>query len=112
LGAVLALRGEDRVEEAREAVVQIVLAEAQQTAAAVGAGAYHAALAQHSEVVREGRFGEAELEGAAGALVAVRELADDLESRRITQRVQYGRELQLLTGWVMWLSHAELLGLL
>ena len=57
-------------------------------------------------MVGEGRLREAEVEGAAGALVAVRELADDLEPGRVAQRVEYGRELQLLTGWVMWLSHS------
>jgi len=57
-------------------------------------------------VVGEGCLREAEVEGAAGALVALREFADDLEARRIAQRVEYGWELQLLAGWVMWLSHA------
>jgi hypothetical protein len=57
-------------------------------------------------VVGEGCLREAELEGAARALVALGELSDDLEARRIAQRVKYGWELQLLAGGVMWLSHA------
>ena len=57
-------------------------------------------------MVGEGCLREAEVEGAAGALVALREFADDLEARRVAQRVEYGRELKLLACGVMWLSHA------
>ena len=74
--------------------------------AAVGAGSDHAAFAQDAEVVGEGCLREAELEGAACALVALGELSDDLEACRVAQRVEYGRELQLVAGGVMWLSHA------
>jgi hypothetical protein len=102
-----ALCCEDRVEQAREAVVQVVVAQREHSFAAVGAGSDDAAFAQHAEVVGEGCLREAQLEGPAGALVAVSELADDLESRRVAQCVEYGGELELLAGWVVWLSHAE-----
>jgi hypothetical protein len=105
-GAVLLVRREDGFEEAREAPVQLVVPEGEQTAAAFGAGAYYAAFAEHAEVVGEGGLGEAQVEGAAGALVAVGQFADDLEARRVAQRVEYGWELQLLARWVVWLSHA------
>jgi hypothetical protein len=54
LGAVLLVRREDGIEEAWEALVQFVVAEGEQAAAAFGAGAYYAALAEHAEVVGEG----------------------------------------------------------
>jgi hypothetical protein len=90
------LRCEDRFQQAGKAVVQVVLAQREQTAAAFGAGSDDAAFAQYAEVVGEGCLREAEVEGAAGALVAVGELADDLETGRVAQRVEYGWELQLL----------------
>jgi hypothetical protein len=103
----LLVRGEHRGQQAREALVEVFLAEGEQAAATFGARADHAAFAEHSEVVGEGGLREAQVEGAAGALVAVRQLADDLEARRVAQRVEYGWELQLLARWVMWLSHAD-----
>jgi hypothetical protein len=106
LDAAVLLRREYRFQQAWEAVVQIVLAEGEEAAAPFGAGSDDAALAEDAEVVGEGCLREAQVEGAAGALVAVGELADDLESGRVAQRVEYGRELELLTGWVVWLSHA------
>jgi hypothetical protein len=105
--AVLVLRREDRFQQTGEALVQVVLAQGEESAAAFGAGSDDAAFAQDAEVVGEGCLREAQVEGAAGALVTVRELADDLEARRIAQRVQYGRELELVAGWVVWLSHAD-----
>src|SRR5919197_1267796 len=48
--AVLLIRREHRFQQAWEAVVQVVLAEGEQTAAAFGAGSDHAALAEHAEV--------------------------------------------------------------
>jgi hypothetical protein len=101
------LRREHCFQQAGEALVQVVLAQGEKAATAVGAGSDHAAFAQDAEVVREGCLREAQLEGAAGALVAVGELADDLEARRVAQRVKNGRELELLAGWVVWLSHAD-----
>ena len=58
-------------------------------------------------MVGEGCLREAEIEGAAGALVSLGELPNYLEASRVAQGVKYGRELELLTGWVMWLSHAD-----
>ena len=103
--ALCALSFEDRFEQAREAVVQVFVAKREHSLAAIGAGSDDAALAQHSEVVGEGRLGEPQVEGSAGALVAVGELPDDLESRRVAQCVEYGGELELLAGWMVWLSH-------
>ena len=87
------LRGENSFQQAREPFVQVVLAEGEEAAAAFGAGSDHAAFAQDAEVVGEGCFREAELEGAAGALVTFGQLADDSEARRVAQRVEYGCEL-------------------
>jgi hypothetical protein len=103
----LLVRREHRGQQAREALVEVFLAQREEAAAAFGAGADHAAFAEHAEVVGEGGLREAQVEGAAGALVAVGQLADDLEARRVAQRVEYGWELQLLARWVMWLSHAD-----
>jgi hypothetical protein len=100
------LRRQDRFQQAGEALVQVFLSEREEAAAAFGPGADHAALAEDAEVVGEGRLREAQLEGAAGALVAVGQLADYLQARGIAQRVEDGRELELLAGWVVWLSHA------
>ena len=106
LDFALLLRREDCFEQAGEALVQVVFAEGEEAAAAFGAGSDHAAFAQDAEVVGEGCLREAELEGAACALVALGQLSHDLEARRVAQRVEYGWELQLLAGGVMWLSHA------
>jgi hypothetical protein len=106
LDAAVVLRREDRFQQAGEAVVQVVLAEGEEAAAAFGAGSDDAAFAEDAEVVGEGCLREAQVEGAAGALVAVGQLADDLEAGRVAQRVEYGRELELVAGWVVWLSHA------
>jgi hypothetical protein len=106
LDAAVLLRREDCFQQAGEAVVQVVLAEGEEAAAAFGTGSDYAALPEDAEVVGEGGLREAQVEGAAGALVAVGQLADDLEAGRVAQRVEHGRELELLTGWVVWLSHA------
>ena len=74
-------------EEAWEAVVQVFLAQGEHSLAAVGAGSDHAAFAEDAEVVGEGCLREAELEGAARALVALCELSDDLQACRVAQRV-------------------------
>ena len=87
LEALFLVRGEHRGQQAREALVEVVLAQGEEAAAAFGAGADHAAFAEHAEVVGEGGLREAEVERAAGALVAVGQLADDLEARRVAQRV-------------------------
>jgi hypothetical protein len=101
------LRGEDGIQQAGEALIQVVLAQGEEAPAALRAGSDHAAFAQYAEVVGEGCLREAQLEGAAGALVAVGQFTDDLEARRVAQRVENGRELELLAGWVVWLSHAD-----
>lgn len=105
--ALRLLRCEYGVQQAWEAAVQVVVAQREHSLAAVGAGSDDAAFAQYAEVVGEGRLGEPQVEGAAGALVAVCELTDYLESRRVAQCVEYGGELELLAGWVMWLSHTN-----
>ena len=105
-GDLSALTGEHRVEQAGEAGVQIVRAQREQPLATVGTGADHAGLAQHPEVVRERGLGEAELEAAAGPFLgAYGQPAHDLEAGRITERVEHGRKLELLAGWVVRLSH-------
>ena len=55
--------------------------------------------------MRERRLREAEVERAAGALVADRELADYLKARRVAQCVEHVGELELRARWVMGLSH-------
>src|SRR4029453_10108531 len=82
-------RGDDRVEQAREARVHVLAAELVQSLAAVLALHDHAGLPQDAEVVGRSRLGNGEVEGPARApLLRNSQRANDLQPDRVTQGVE------------------------
>ena len=93
------------LEQAGEACVEVVAAERLEAFSALNTGLHDAGLAKYSEVMRERGLGEAEVEAAAGPLVASGQSSRYLEPGRVAERVQYVRELELLARRMMRLSH-------
>jgi hypothetical protein len=90
-GRALALGEEHRVEQAREARIEVVGAQGEQTLSPVEASPDQAGFAQDAEVMGQGRLREPELEHAARGLVSVSQPANDLEPGGVTQGVQDAR---------------------
>src|SRR5204862_4879111 len=89
---------EDRLEQAREALVEVGSTQGLEALAALHSRLDDPGFAQDAEVVREGRLRETEVEAAAGPFVPGGEPPRYLQSGRIAQRVQHVGELELGTG--------------
>src|SRR5665213_1063980 len=93
---------EDRVEEAREAGVEIVTSQAVEARGALLELANHARLAQNPKMMRQRRLGHGQSESAAAARRGVSsQRGDDTQPLGIAQRVQHGLELQFVNCRVM-----------
>src|SRR5919198_4526346 len=93
---------EQYVEEAREALLQVVPAEAHEAQGTVRPRACNTRLAQQTQVVRArgGREAELVLHLRAVVLSAVGQGSHDLEPDRVAHRAKDGREIQVGCGWV------------
>ena len=89
---------EHRVQQPREALVELVAAQPVHERGALGPLLDHAALAQHAEVVRARRLRHRQIERAAAALALVGQRAHDLEPHRIGERVQDAGQLERVGG--------------
>src|SRR3954453_7678719 len=78
-----AVRAQHRLEQSRETSLQVLCPKRQVSLAAVGASVHHAGLAKHTEVVREGRLGDPELEVPAAALPLGGKVADYRQPGRV-----------------------------
>ena len=112
LGRALRARGqrgliagglEDRREQAREARLEVLLAQRVHALGALLALLDDAGLAQHLEVMGAGRLRHRDVEAAAGApLDVVGHPADHQQPDRIGERVEHGRELDLVAAGMGW----------
>jgi hypothetical protein len=87
---------QDRVEQPREARLEIVAPERVHPGGSLTALEDHAGFAEHPEMVRAGRLRDRQVEAAARVLGAVAERRDNLQADGIAERVQYRGELDVL----------------
>src|SRR3954454_16102859 len=87
-------RGEHRVEEAREARVEVIAAQRDDALRAARLGERHPRLAQDAEVVGERRLRDGDLEGPARALTLGGERADDVQPDGVAERVEDGGQFE------------------
>ena len=96
-------RLQDRPEQAREARVEVLLAQRVHAARALLALLDDPGLAQHLEVMRAGRLGDGDVEAPAAAPFGdLEEAADHQQPDRVAERVEDGRELDLVAGRMGW----------
>src|SRR5215212_2443791 len=92
---------EDRGEQAREAMLEVVVAERVDALGALVALPDDTGLAQDLEVMGAGRLRDRHVEAAAAAaLERAGELADHHEADGVAEGVEDGRELDLVAGRV------------
>src|ERR1700704_5984135 len=91
------VRGENGVQQAGEAAVEVLAAKRVELGCALDALLDHAGLAQDAEVVRERRLGDVEIEAAAAARRGfLGQRANDAEALRVAEGVQHCRQLDVL----------------
>jgi hypothetical protein len=91
---------ENGVEQAGEAMLEVIAANGHEAAGALGAGMRDAAVTKELEVVAERRLSHGNVEFAPAVFTTIREGADDLHPDRMAECREHADEVELVDAGV------------